>query len=500
MIKATRMILFLLCSAILPKTEIFAAHAEHVSLALEQESTDVSVSSEGEIPSWLSGTLVRNGPVRVTIGDKTNEHLFDGLAMLHAFSFNDGNVVYSNRFLRTDAYHTVFEEGSLDYVGFASKPSSSIFKRFFNWLFPSSTLPLNNANVNVAKIAEQYVALTEMPLPVKFDLKTLETLGSLQYSDSLPQQNCWESAHPHYDSNRKEMINYLIQFGPTSYYVLYRIEDGSSERKIIAEIPIKKPSYMHSFALTENFIVLTEFPFRANPLDFILYNQPFIKNYYWEPTEGTRFIVIDRSKGEIVKEYITHSFFSFHHVAAFEENDQLIIDIVCYDDTEIIHETARQFKNQTETDLNKDKLEPQRYMRFYLSDSGELQSELIFQNYIEFPKINDSIDGEPFRYAYLTDPRSLESKDDLRFLYKLDTKTKEIISWSQPGCCPGELVFVPHPGGKEEDEGIVMTIVLDLMNHSSFLLLLDAKTFKEVGRVVAPYQIPTGFHAKFFDA
>lgn len=416
--------------------------------------------------------------------------------MLHAFSFDQGKVIYSNQFLRSGAYRTVFEEGSLDYDGFASDPCRNIFKQFFTWLFPPSTFPIVNANVNLAKIADQYVALTETPLPVRFDLKTLETLGVLEYHDKLPKGDCWESAHPHYDPARKETINYLINYGATSYYTFYRLEDGSSERKVIAEIPVSKPSYMHSFALTDHFIVLTEFPFRVNPLDLLLWNQPFIDNFHWEPESGTRFIVIDRFNGDVIKEYTTDAFFAFHHVAAFEKDDELVIDIVCYDDVEVITEIADHFKpNEEAVEIE----EPQRYTRFFLSKQGEIRSEVLFENYIEFPKIAGRLDGQPFRYAYFIDPRKQHHKKDIRPLYKLDTKTKKILSWSQPGCYPGEMIFVPKPGTKEEDDGVVMTIVLDSLNNSSFLLVLDAKSFKEIGRAVAPYPIPEGFHAQFFE-
>ena len=51
----------------------------------------------GTIPAWLNGTLVRNGPARYEVGDRTLNHWFDGLAMLHAFGFADGQVSYANR-------------------------------------------------------------------------------------------------------------------------------------------------------------------------------------------------------------------------------------------------------------------------------------------------------------------------------------------------------------------------------------------------------------------
>ncbi len=488
-------------AAIHPQQAMTSTPPKHVSLELEQESSERPLQIKGMIPSWLSGTLVRNGPVTVTVDGKANAHWFDGLAMLHAFTFENANVVYANRFLRTDAYKTVFEEGSLNYSGFASDPCRSLFQRFFTWLFSSSEPALHNANVNIAKIADQYVALTEVPLPVRFDRQTLDTLGVLNYQDELPKDKCWESAHPHYDNAHKETINYLIKYGRTSFYTLYRIQDETSERKIIAEIPVDRPSYMHSFALTENYVVFTEFPFRVNPIDMILSKQAFIKNFKWMPDEGTRFIVVERATGKVAGEYTTSSFFAFHHAAAFEQKDELIIDVVCYDDAAVITGVADHFKEESGVDVDPENaLTPSRLMRYTLSmKTNELSSELILKKPIEFPRINDAFDSKPYRYMYLTDPRDYATAEDIRPLYKIDMQTKQVLSWAEKGCYPGELVFVPKPDSQDEDDGVVMTIVLDHLNNGSFLLILDGKTFQEVARAVAPYAIPAGLHAQFFD-
>ncbi len=200
----------------------------NVSAEIEQEISNHPLDISGKVPTWLSGTLVRTGPIKVTVNGKTNEHWFDGLAMLHAYSFNNGKINYSNKFLRSDAYRSVFENGSLHYEGFAQDPCRSIFRKFLTFLFPSSQTPIQNANVNVTKLAEQYVALTEVPLPVRFDPQTLETLGVLNYQDELPKDRCWESAHPHHDKKSKETINYLIKYGRNSYYTIYSLNNGST--------------------------------------------------------------------------------------------------------------------------------------------------------------------------------------------------------------------------------------------------------------------------------
>src|SRR5687768_13308788 len=56
--------------------------------SVERELSLGSIDVDGRLPGWLRGTLVRNGPGRYEVGDgKAFEHWFDGLAMLHAFSF-----------------------------------------------------------------------------------------------------------------------------------------------------------------------------------------------------------------------------------------------------------------------------------------------------------------------------------------------------------------------------------------------------------------------------
>jgi beta,beta-carotene 9',10'-dioxygenase len=470
-----------------------------ISTELQDEVTNRSLAVSGNVPAWLSGTLVRNGPIKVTVDGQSNIHLFDGLAMLHAFSFQEGKVSYSNKFLRTDAYHTVFDEGSLHYGGFATDPCRSLFKRFLTLLLPTSRLALHNANVNVAKLANEYVALTEIPLPVKFDPKTLDTLGVFDYEDQLPKGKCWESAHPHHDISQNETLNYLIKFGRTSYYTLYRLQDDSAVRNIIAEVPIAEPAYMHSFALTKNYVIFTEFPLVVKPLDLITKGQPFIKNFSWKPEKGTKFIVVDRHGGDIVGEYITKPFFSFHHANAFEEDDTIHIDIVTYEDAGIITGESLYVNSNVVADDNY----PSRLERFSLSlKTGEIISDVLLSQSHEFPRINETLDGYRYTYVYVVGfSDKAADKEELlngEALYKVNTTTKELLTWREEGCSPGEPVFVAAPDAKEEDEGVILAVILDRIHNDSFLLILDGKSFKEIGRARAPHLIPAGFHGQHF--
>ncbi|CAG7785862.1 unnamed protein product, partial [Allacma fusca] len=53
--------------------------------------TDETVGQiQGKVPQWLEGTLIRNGPGILKIGEHTYNHFFDGLAVLHRFHIKDG--------------------------------------------------------------------------------------------------------------------------------------------------------------------------------------------------------------------------------------------------------------------------------------------------------------------------------------------------------------------------------------------------------------------------
>ena len=49
----------------------------------------------GTIPPWLSGRLIRNGPGLFEVGDTKYVHLFDGLALLHSFTIDQGALSYA---------------------------------------------------------------------------------------------------------------------------------------------------------------------------------------------------------------------------------------------------------------------------------------------------------------------------------------------------------------------------------------------------------------------
>lgn len=82
-------------------------------------------------------------------------------------------------------------------------------------------------------------------------------------------------------------------------------------RKLLCSIPVKRPAYIHSFAITMHYIILIETPFQFYLENFLVHNRPFIENYKWHPKLGTRFIIIDKNNGQMVREIYTEAFSIF---------------------------------------------------------------------------------------------------------------------------------------------------------------------------------------------
>jgi carotenoid cleavage dioxygenase-like enzyme len=452
--------------------------------SLDEETRVERLPVTGAVPPWLTGALVRVTPALLEVGGRRLAHWFDGVAMLNRFGVRDGNVTYASRFIDSQA-HRDAKEGEWRQGGFATDPCRSIFKRVQQVFSPDVT---DNPNVNLARIGERYIAMTETPLPIEFDPETLDTVGRLEYADRLKAHVT--TAHPHHDAERDELVNYVARFSRVSEYVLYGLPADGAARRVIARMPVKEPAYMHAFGMSERHLVLAEHPLRVNPLKLAFSGRPFIENYTWRGGEPTRFQVFDRATGERRGTYETDAFFCFHHVNAFERGGELVIDLCAYEDSTVIDSLYLDENGPRGT------LPPVELRRYTIDlDGGGVRSEPLTDGSLELPRIDyGRRNTRDYAYAYFTG----SGNGWIDRLVKVDVRDGARSEWRAEGCYPGEPVFVREPGAPAEDGGVVLSVVLDATAGRSFLLVLDAGSFEELARAEAPHHIPFGFHGQFF--
>ncbi len=456
---------------------------------LDNEAGPLPLTLRGSFPSWLTGTLLRTGPAKFNVGETTVNHWFDGLAMLHKFSFADGEVTYANRFLHSDSYCEAAVKGALARGEFATDPCRTLFQRVAAVFSPHLT---DNGNVNVDCFGGETVALTETTLPVRFDAETLQTLG--HYERSAEIGGMVSIAHPHHDRARRCRYSYVVDFGRRSRYRLFAIPDDGSAERIVAEMPVDKPAYMHSFAMTERYLILTEFPLVVDPLHLMLGVAPFIRNYRWTPELGLRFHVFDKDSGALVVSHSADAAFAFHHVNAYADGEDLVIAVVPYDDASIIDQLYLKRLRDGETVSATGRL-----TRYWLpiDGGGPVDANVIADEMLELPRIDyERRAGRPYRYVWGTGRRP--AGDFLDTILRFDLGSGETRKWSVDGCFPGEPVFVARPGSDAEGDGVLLSVVLDAARGISFLLVLYAHPLAEVARAECPHHIPFSFHGNYF--
>jgi len=460
---------------------------------LDREVVVDRLPVQGTIPAWLAGTLVRNGPGAFEAGSRSVAHWFDGLAMLHRFTLAEGRVGYGNRFLRTKAYEGAREEGRLAYREFATDPCRSIFRRVVSVFDPGIT---DNALVSVTRLGDAYVALTETPLPMVFDPDTLSTLG---YGPAAPGH--MPTAHPHRDPDTGDLINHATHFNALSTYRVYR--QGAGQPRVMARLPVRRPAYMHSFAMSERYLALTEWPFTVNPTQLAVANRPMIENFRWDGGRGTRIHVLDRRTGERVGRFEGPPAFGFHHLGAFDEGEELVMDFCDHGDASVIDRLYLARLRGEAGAGGEDEGRPEGRLphltRWRVNlGTGAVRDQVLSDAALELPRLNEGrCYLRPYRFAYgigaVSEPSGVNDR-----LVKIDVGTGEAREWAEPGCYPGEPVFVAHPEGRGEDDGVALSVVLDARAKRSFLLVLDARSWTETGRAEVPHHVPFGFHGDFY--
>jgi len=409
--------------------------------------------------------------------------------MLHKFSFAGGAVSYANKFLRNNAYREARAQGRIAYSEFATDPCRSLFGRVMSVFSPQIT---DSAKVSLAYIAGRFLALAETPIQVEFDPQTLETAGVYQYEKNTVGQ--MTTVHPHFDGDMA--YNLVTRYHRISHYRLYRIQDRGAPQ-LAAEMPVKQPAYLHSFGMSPNYAILAEFPLVVNPLALLLWLRPFIENFQWKPRRGTPFHILNRHTSAPVARIESDPFFAFHHVNAFEKGNDLFVDIVAYPDDAIISAFYLHRLAEPKNELPFGQL---RRYRLPLNGRGRATYEVLSDACMELPRFDYAqynMDGG-YRYVYASSINPQQQHGFYNQLVKADIHRGEDITWFAPDCYPGEPVFVPAPDRVREDDGVILSVVLDTARGNSFLLALDAASFQEIARAEIPQPVLFGYHGDYF--
>lgn len=482
-------------------------------------SEPIALPVTGTLPSYLSrSTLYRMGPGRfeATHSDgkvQNIRHWFDGYSLVHSFAIDASTnaVTYRSRFTCAGSIraaeatpksrYSVYTFGSAD-------PCRSILGKFFQlWtrspIDPVTGKPSANINVTIQNVPGKgpVTARTDFNANVVLDPDTLEEQHFFRFTDLDPAlKGAFSAAHGHFDEDTGEFFNYTYDLngpGPVTYNV-FRI-DKTGNAQVLASFS-DSPSYIHSFATTENYVVMCLWPLQVDALK-IVWNKSLMDGMTFYPDKRTKFIVVSRSESRVVATYDAPSFFCFHTINAFEKDDAIHIDLCKYKDAAILDEFMLEHMR------NGKRFSPTSTVRFSLDElstaitngptSVRTATESVLNDKsLELPRVHPNLMRKDYRFVYGVSDAS-DNSGVYGVVAKVDVVTGERESWFMENGIVGEPIFVPDPSGKDEDEGVLLIVVLNVSTQRSSMVVVDAKTMTEVARASVPQAVPLGFHGKF---
>ncbi|KAK6353164.1 hypothetical protein TWF696_005152 [Orbilia brochopaga] len=506
----------------------------------------VNLKVTGTIPDYVRGVLYRTGPggdrVETSKGTFKIDHWFDGFVLNHRFEIGaDGKVSYRSRHGCDELLEYIKRTGNRDCYSFGQKrdPCEGFFRKFMSSFRQSPLLTMQSIsgaehpscqNIGVTMSVNMPGAQTfpsaasnngtsghrgATTLTVKTDVnvfqsidpETLEPLGIAKQTSLHPDLNGQGSAsHARTCPTTGELFNFNLRMqGPPEYQLFKVAPDGKCT--IVGKFGGAPASYIHSLFLSEKYVILcvwsskyswggAKIVWTRNVADALA---PF------DPANKAKFFVVDRSgeKG-LVATFEADAFFAFHSVNAYEDGKDLVLDVVTYENLDVIHTLYYSCMKSTSPEapgaITKYK---SFFSRFRLADIPETPDATIrtagvdFQEPLgmELPVINPAYITRPHRYVYAIAIRAKSAWVD--GIVKYDTQTRTASYWEQHGHSPSEPIFVANPNGTDEDDGVLLTVVLDGSAEKSYLLMLNAKDLTEIARAEMETVVSFGFHGTF---
>jgi len=498
---------------------------------------NIELNASNSIPDWLNITYYSLNPARFDFDYTqqrelesvnrtfTMEHLFDVLPIIQKFTINGktnpDKVEYMSQMLSRGVERKIHENHCVSdkVTGLWSHNTnqSSFSRTIINPLKfnkksqkPENDLISDNISTQFpSKFHKGAIASLNSTGNIRLidsNLKGEKIINYIDINSDFKTSYC--SPHPIVDPFTGKMINVISEISLTSTrFKVVAFDDNSSSLISVVNSPI---SPIHTFGVTENYIVIISFPFylKKGGLHYFT-GDSILSSFDFNPQGLTTFYVISKKENKHIATYTTKCCYGLHIINAFETNKTICIDFSIYDNNNVVEElTVEKLRN------GKIALPSPKIIRFSLdlnevnnnnmandksTDANGLQAS--FDHFtqdisIELPVINQKYVGRNYKYAYgvalpFTDPTPGKYYDRIK---KIDIENKQYISWSEPHCYPSQPIFVQNPSkADEEDEGAVLSVVYDGSKDESFLIILNAKDMTEITRITLQLPIPPSF-------
>jgi carotenoid cleavage dioxygenase-like enzyme len=454
-----------------------------------REIDDAPVRIEGRLPAWLRGTLLLNGPALWELPGGALRHWFDGYAMRHRIGFGaEGVPRYRSRFARSESYVRSLAAGRPVYGEFGSDNPAPLWQRL---RAPRAT---DNPAVVMSRLGERWFALTETPHLAFFDPRTLE--GEERLPLRTPAEPLHLMAAHGFTLADGAYLNVGVTLGPTATLSLLLLSPGERVPRTLARWKTKQAGYTHAFALAPGHAVVWECALRANALAFRFGKGSYKDNFRWQPEGGSQIHAVALDGSGTRRTWQVPPMMAFHATQAWaEDNGDLVLEVSIYDDARIFDDLLLESRRRGLPLRGLPRL-----VRYRLSaGKGEAEPEALDVP-LELQQVHPARVGVARArvcWGAGMGPGGAFNDRTLR----VDLDSGRVVTWQREGGAAVQLepLFVPRPGGSDDDDGVLLVPTLADGDATSVIAVLDARSLDCAALLHAPQVVPFGFHAAFAD-
>lgn len=455
-------------------------------LSVIEQSVPVAVG--GDLPLYLRGTCLFNGPARFGHHWLRYRHWLDGDGMVAALAFGDHRAWFTNRFVQSAKHVREKREGRPIFRTFGTAFEGDELKRGIGLESP--------ANVSVYDFAGTLLAFGEQGLPWELDPETLETRGLYTFNGQLNEVTPF-SAHAKIDHQTGELFNFGVSF--SSQQPTLNVFRFTPDARLVfrRRIPMPYPASVHDFALSEQFCVFFISPYVLHMDALMAQGATLMDALSWQPELGSWLIIASRETGDEVARLPVGSGYCLHLINAFHRAGHLVVDVV-----EFEKPLYPEYQVLPELFTDTFRGHPVRLTIDVASRTIVDRQDLAYDCSPDFPAHDQALVGHPYEHFWMLGI-SKAGRPGRKFfdhLVRVDWPTgqAEVYEAAAHHYLGGEPVFIPDPAAPAE-RGSVVCQEFDADRIESSFVVFDAFTLSAgpVARITLPSPIPLLFHSTY---
>ncbi len=456
--------------------------------ATEEQNCDIT-DVEGEIPDFIDGTYLLNGPAKFKTFDLRYNNWLDGDGMVRAMRLKNGKAKFQSRYVNTKKMQKEQEAGKPVYRTFGTNFDASILRRGVT--MDSVT------NVSVYPFADRLLAFGEQSLPYALNPETLETIEEFNFNGTFIDINPF-SAHAKLDPHSGSLCNFGIKYMTNKAKLCYYEFLPDLTLKVKGEGFLPNNNVIHDFALSEKYASFYISPHSLNVRKFVPEKQTLLDSMSWSPEVESQLILFNRENGEMLAPIpLKRKGYSLHIVNSFSREEELIIDLLettqpYYDEYQPLPVLFPNIKKCSSVRLivNPTKGE--------LVDVVEIPQNIHF----DFPTVRSEDNGIDYQHFWAigmeTEPEGETKFYDRLLRFSWDNSSLEDIYIADENeILGGEPSFIKN--SESPEDSLVISQIWNMQTEKSAYVLFKAYDLKSgpIARLNLPKMDPLAFHSCF---